>query len=86
MISAIWYTISVKGKIKTGQVVDQLSGGEKLYVWITSLLNPVFCGAVFYYGWKGVLPRKARQANAISLWAFLIEIMLGIIYFVMLSH
>lgn len=86
LISAIWYMVSVKGKIKTGQVADQLSGGEKLYIWIASLLNPVFSGAVFYYGWKKVLPQRAKQANSISLWAFLIEIVLVILYFLILSN
>lgn len=56
LISAIWYMVSVRGKVKSGQAVDQLSGGEKLYIWIASLLNPVFSGAVFYYGWKKMLP------------------------------
>ena len=86
LISAIGYMVSVRGKVKTGQAVDQLTGGEKLYIWIASLLNPIFSGAVFYYGWKNLLPRKAKQANSISLWAFLIEIALVILYFVTLSH
>lgn len=78
-VSAIWYMISVRGKAKNGQAIDQLSGGEKFYIWIASLLNPVFSGAVFYYGWKKMLPQKAKQANSISLWAFLIEIVVVII-------
>jgi preprotein translocase subunit YajC len=84
-IWAIWYMISVKGKAKAGQVQDQLSGSEKLYIWIAAFLNPIFSGAVFYYGWKGTLPGKAKQANAISLWAFLILIVVGIAYFVLVA-
>ncbi len=79
LISAIGYMVSVRGKVKTGQAVDQLSGGEKLYIWITCLLNPVFSGAVFYYGWKKLLPQKAKQANSISLWAFFLEIVIGVL-------
>lgn len=85
LISAVGYMVSVRGKVKTGQAVDQLSGGEKVYIWITCLLNPVFSGAVFYYGWKKMLPHKAKQANSISLWAFLLLIVLVVLYFFMLS-
>ena len=76
LISAVGYMVSVRGKFKTGQAVDQLSGGEKLYIWITCLLNPIFSGAVFYYGWKKMLPHKAKQANSISLWAFFLAIVI----------
>lgn len=86
LISAIFYMVSVRGKAKAGPIADELSGGEKLYIWIASLLNPVFSGAVFYYGWKKLLPHKAKQANSISLWAFLILIVVGILYFVLASQ
>lgn len=85
LVVAIFYMISVKKKAQTGQVNDMLSGGEKLYIWISSLLNPVFSGAVFYYGWKKMMPHRAKQANAISLWAFLIEIILVVVYFLVLA-
>lgn len=85
LVAAIFYMISVKKKAQTGQVNDMLSGGEKLYIWISSLLNPVFSGAVFYYGWKKMMPHRAKQANAISLWAFLIEIILVVVYFLVLA-
>ena len=79
LISAVWYMVTVRGKVKTGQVVDQLTSSEKIYIWIASLLNPIFSGAVFYYGWKTPLPMKAKQANQISLWAFLIEFVLALL-------
>ena len=79
--TAIWYTLKIRKQAKAGQAIDGLGGGEKVYVWISSLLNPIFSGAAFYYGWKKLLPHKAKQANAISLWAFLIEVVLGIVYF-----
>jgi hypothetical protein len=63
-------------------VVDELVGGEKVYVWISSLLNPIFSGAVFYYGWRKILPNKAKKANSISLWSFLIIIILLVINFI----
>ena len=77
--------ISIRGKAKVGQANDQLSGGEKLYIWVASLLNPIFSGAVFYYGWKKMLPLKAKQANSISLWAFFIEIVLAFILLFILN-
>ena len=86
LIIAIWYMVHVRGQAKSGQALNDLSGGEKIYIWISSLLNPVFSGAVFYYGWKKLLPIKAKKANAISLWAFLIEIVLGVLYGVFLYH
>ena len=39
-----------------------------------TLLNPIVAGAVLYYGWKKLLPVKAKQANHISMIAFLIAI------------
>jgi hypothetical protein len=45
------------------------------------LIDPVVAGAFFYYGWKKMLPNKAKQANAISLWAFLILLILGVGYY-----
>jgi prolipoprotein diacylglyceryltransferase len=86
LIIAIWYTFKVRSQAKAGQAVDDLHGGEKAYVWISSLLNPIFSGAFFYYGWKKLLPVKAKKANAISLWAFLIEVILGILYAVLFYH
>lgn len=86
LVTAIWYTVKVRKLARAGQAVDSLGGGEKVYIWVSSLLNPVFSGAAFYYGWKKLLPHKAKQANAISLWAFLIELVLGVVLFFALSH
>lgn len=55
-----------------------LTGNEKILIWILSLINPIITGLVFYYGWKKKLPTKAKQANNITLWAFLILILLVI--------
>jgi len=77
-IAAIWYRISVSNKAKNGGVVDVLSGKEQLFVWILCIFNPILAGAIFYYGWIKALPNKAKKANAISLWAVLIEIIIGV--------
>lgn len=86
LISAIFHMISVRKKAKIGQVADELKGSEKTYIWIASFLNPVFSGAVFYYGWKSMLPNKAKKANAISLWAFFILAILLILLMVVLPE
>lgn len=49
-----------------------LVGGEKFIVPLLVLLNPVVNGAVFYFGWKKSLPKKATSANHWSLGIFLI--------------
>jgi len=86
LITAVFYMVSVRGKAIRGEAVDKLGGLEMLYVWIACFLSPVFSGAVFYYGWKKLLPHKAKQANAISLWAFLILIIIGVLYFISTSQ
>jgi hypothetical protein len=84
-ISVIWYTITVRQKAKAAQAADLLSGGEKVFVWVASLANPIVAGAIFYYGWRTILPHKAKQSNMISMWAFLIELVLVVAYFMTLG-
>lgn len=80
-VISIVYMIKEKRRIPEGQIVhDPLTGKQKVLIWVLCLLNPVMAGAVFYYGWKKRLPVKGKQANQISLWAFLIEIVLVIVF------
>ena len=68
--------ITEKKKVVGGQISqDPLSTKFKIIIGILSFFNPVIAGAVFYYGWKKKLPIKARQANQISLWMFLVFIL-----------
>jgi hypothetical protein len=55
-----------------------LSSGERVIVWVLALLNPILTGLIFYYGWKKRLPIKAKQANTITLWAFVIVIAVAV--------
>ena len=66
---------------------EPLSRKEKLIIWILCIFNPILAGAILYYGWKKRLPKKAKQANSISLWAFFIVVGLvfGIISVMSLS-
>lgn len=83
-IITIVYMIKEKRRVPEGQIVqDSLIGKQKALIWILCLLNPIVAGAIFYYGWKKRLPVKAKQANQISLWAFVIEIVLGIVFSVL---
>lgn len=56
-----------------------LSTKEKVICWILCILNPVMAGAIFYYGWKKKLPKKAEQANKISWMALGTIIAIGIV-------
>jgi len=83
-VITIVYMIKEKRRVPDGQIVqDPLARKQKALIWVLCLLNPIVAGAVFYYGWKKRLPVKAKQANQISLWAFFIAIVLGIIYLVL---
>lgn len=79
-ITSIVFMIRVKSKIVSGQISQEaLTKKEKTIIWVLCLLNPLIAGAVFYYGWKKLLPKKAKQANTISFAAFGIVLVLVII-------
>jgi hypothetical protein len=65
-----------KGVAQVSQ--DPLTKKEKIIIWIICVFTPIWGGAIFNYGWKKLLPVKAKKANNISLWVFLIEIILGL--------
>lgn len=79
-IIVIFFEITTKKKLTDGQVSQEpLTTKQKVLTWILCIFNPIIAGAVLYYGWKKQLPIKAKQANSISLWAFLLEIIIGLI-------
>ncbi len=82
------FVLEIVTKKKAGGQVSQesLTGKEKAIIWFLCIFQPVWCGAILYYGWKNKLPVKAKQANNISLWAFLILILLGAGLFVMFPN
>ncbi|MCA9363629.1 hypothetical protein KC727_00175 [Candidatus Kaiserbacteria bacterium] len=53
-----------------------LKKAEWWAVFILCAIDPLIAGGVFYYGWKKHLPKKAHQANQLSLWVFFIEFVL----------
>ncbi len=79
-VGTIIYLVKMRRSVPEGEVTSEsLSKKEKIMVWIFCFLNPILAGAVFYYGWKRKLPIKAKEANKISIGAFSIEVILGIL-------
>lgn len=61
----------VKSQANISNNQNQLNKNEKIIIWITCLFAPFFSGLIYYFGWKKVLPIKAKQANNI-LWLSLL--------------
>jgi hypothetical protein len=60
-----------KVKLQAGQVSqDPLTSDEKKKAYAFAIMNPLWAGIIFYYGWKKSFPVKAKNANDISLIAF----------------
>jgi len=79
---AIFQMNKVKKGIPDGQIVNNpLTRTEKSIVWVLCMLNPVFSGAVFYYGWKSKLPLKAKSANNIAIISFFIWLIVYVLLF-----
>ena len=70
-----------KGVPQNQIVTSYLTKKEKLLVWLVCFFNPLLGGAIFYYGLRKRLPQKARQANRISLAAFLLILAILILAF-----
>jgi hypothetical protein len=65
------------GKVKKEGLSDiGLTGEEKKQVLICESLSPILAGAIFYYGWKKSMPKKASQANK---WSYLMILVFFII-------
>ncbi|CAN5706034.1 hypothetical protein BH11PAT2_BH11PAT2_06050 [soil metagenome] len=65
-----------------------LTRGERMQVWIICVLQPLWAGFIFYYGWRRPLPVMAKQANRISWIAFGIELgvfILGLVLYLTLG-
>ena len=75
LIVGIVYMIRMRGYQGPDAV---LSGKDKLIVWLVCIFNPIWGGAIFYYGLKNKFPQKAKQANKISMIAFLVTLVVYI--------
>ncbi len=71
-IMSIILMVKEREKIPPGQVSqDELTLKQKITIWFICVFNPIVAGAIFYYGWKGKFPMKAKSANSLSWLAFL---------------
>lgn len=71
-VFALGYMLYVKKTDDSSNV--QLAGHQRYVVPFLCIINPVFSGAIFYYGWRNVFPKKAQTANHWSLGAFLVAL------------
>jgi len=72
LVGSIIVMKRVKAKISPGQISQEpLTKDEKIKIWILALLNPIWAGLIFYFGWRKLLPIKAKKANIISFVAFI---------------
>ena len=56
-----------RSAVPEGQVDESpLSGRTFWYVLTLCLLIPLIGQTIFYYGWKGRLPKKAKKANSLG--------------------
>jgi len=70
-----------KAKLQAGQVSqDPLTIDEKRKAYAFAIMNPLWAGIVFYYGWKKSFPMKAKGANNISLTAFLLWLLSSVMF------
>jgi hypothetical protein len=77
LISIIAFFLMRKEKsaVPEGQIDESPLNGKLLwYVFILCLLSPIIAQAIFYYGWKKRLPKKAQKANDLGWIAILIWI------------
>ncbi len=78
---------NAKGKVPVGQVSQEpLTGQEKILVWVLCVFNPILAGAILYYGWRKILPEKARMANQISFAALGLAFVLLILFFLLFPN
>ena len=54
-----------------------LKGKNFLFVFILCMFAPFVSSTIFYYGWKKMLPKKAKQANTIGWISIIIVFLIG---------
>ena len=72
IVGAIIFIVVVKKKVSSGQISQEpLTMKERIFVLILNILNPVWSGFIFYFGWRKQLPLKAKSSNRISYIVFI---------------
>lgn len=77
IISVVYMKSVLKGEVSPE---SSLEGNEKIFVPLLTFFSPLIAGAIFYYGWKKLLPTKAKIANRISWIMFLLWIIINIAF------
>ena len=81
LIISTYLMITKAKQIPDGQTSDSpLTLVEGLIISILCFFNPYISGVIFYYGWKTKLPKKAKQANKISIITFFVLIAVVLIF------
>lgn len=71
----------VKANLQPEQdLQESLTDDEKKKVYSLAILNPIWTGIIFYFGWKKVLPIKAKNANKITFIAFGLWLLSSILF------
>ena len=76
-VFSFFYMRKMKKAMIEGQVdQSKLEGNDFWIVLVLNLLAPLIASAIFYYGWRKQLPKKASTANklgflAIGVWILL---------------
>lgn len=78
LVTSIVYMLVLKRQ--SAKEEDGLNVKELPIIVLTEIFSPILAGAVYYYGWRHQFPRKAHQANQISL-AILIILVAGYILY-----
>lgn len=66
ILSLVFMKSRINNVVTTELITEPLTKDEKITVWVLCLLSPIVAGAIFYYGWKTKLPKKAAEANIIT--------------------
>jgi len=86
IVVTVWLMTDRRGKVKHNDINHSgLTSDEKLMVWLVCIFDPIISGAIFYYGWKKKLPKKASQANKISWMVVGIELGLLLLWFLFIG-
>jgi hypothetical protein len=89
LVYSLIFMLSLKSKVLShyDKLVcnDPLTQFEIYKTWIICIFSPVLGGAILYNGWKHKLPFKAKQANKISILAF-IAVLIATFFYAMITR
>ena len=63
-VYSVYYSRKLKETVKDKS--SELTSNEILHVVVPEIFSPIIAGAVYFYGWRKDMPRRASQANKYS--------------------